>query len=128
MTNYIEIKSKHPEMIECFFAFSDQHLSKGIKEKIPEGKEIFSGGMGLYGTREGIKKFLAFYDAITVEIGEKCDPQEVYDYEYNNHECSYTCDDTEAIKIVVSYFGEEKSTKVKRRHAIIEIENLNFKT
>lgn len=126
---YLEIKAQQPEMFECFFAFSDEQLAKGKAEKIPEGKKIFSGGMGLYGTREGIDKLLAFYDSISEQIGKECDPQEVYNYEFNNYECGYLHDDTEAIKLVVSYFGEERAAKVKRRNgcAHVGINNLDFR-
>ena len=123
---YHEIKNRQPEMIECFFAFSTDQYNEGKAKMIPEGKKIFSAGRGLYGTKEGIEKLLAFYDAMTAEIGEKCDPQKVYNYEYDNHECSYTCTDDEVIKIVVSYFGEEKALTVKRRPASLKISELQF--
>jgi hypothetical protein len=122
---YLEIKNRHPEMIECFFAFSTEQFNEG-KKNIPEGKKILSATMGLYGTREGITKLLAFYDANTAEIGQKCDPQEVYDFEFDNHECSYTCDDTEVIKLIISYFGEEKAATVKRRHAFSKVADIKF--
>lgn len=124
MKTYREIKDQHPVMEECFFAFSNIQFEEGKKKAGIEDKKIYNGGMGLYGTKEGIKKFLDFYDNNTKEIAEKCDPQVVYDYEYDNHECSYTNDDTEVIKIVVCTFGEEKAKLVKRRHGYVAIDDL----
>jgi len=50
----------------------------------------------------------------------------IYDYEFGNYECDYIGDDTEAIKLVVSYFGEERAKTVKRKNgcAISNIDNL----
>ena len=48
------------------------------------------------------------------------DPQDVYNYEFGNHVCSYTCNDEEAIKIVVDYFGKERAKNVKRRFDYFE--------
>lgn len=111
-------------MEECFFAFSNSQFAEGIKKMGLENKKILDGGMGLYGTKEGIKKFMDFYDNNTKEVAENCDPQQVYDYEHDNHECSYTNDDREAIKIVVCTFGEEIAKTVKRRHGYMAIDNL----
>lgn len=115
--NYLEIKNQEPVLFECFFAFSNEQMAKGIKKTGIEGKEILSGGGGLYGTREGIKQLFDYYDNQSLEIAKNCDPQEVYNYEFGNHECSYTCDDSEAISIVVNYFGIERAKTVKRRFA-----------
>lgn len=76
---------------------------------------------GLFGTKEGIEKFMGFYDKQTERIAAECDPQEVYNYEFDNHECSYTNDDTEAIKLVCSYFGLERALTVKRRFGYFDI-------
>ena len=115
MATYQEIKNQQPVLFECFFAFSNQQYAEGIAKHNLEGKKIFRGFGGLFGTQEGIGKLYADYDAISKEISEKCDPQEVYDYEFNNHECSYVCDDSEAMKIVISYFKPEQYNEVKRR-------------
>lgn len=126
MKNYQELKNVQAPMIECFFAFSDSQFGEGVKKAGIEGKKIFRGPAGLYGTQEGIGNFLAFYDELTKEIGIECDPQEVYDYEFGNHECSYTGDDEEAIKIVVDYFGAERAKVVKRHFAFVNINELAF--
>lgn len=122
MKSYTTIKDRQPELFECFFAFSNKQFTEGRKKAGLEGKKICTlENIGLYGTREGIKKLLADYDAIDKEIAENCDPQEVYNYEFDNHECSYTNDDEEAINIVVRIFGTEKAKKIKRRFAYTNI-------
>jgi hypothetical protein len=115
--NYIKLKEEHAPCIDCFFAFSQGQMEKGIKEHNLEGKKIYSAGYGLYGTDEGIKNYLGFYGERSKRIAEQCEPQEVYNYEFDNHECSYTNDDSEAIGIVIGYFGAERAKEVKRRYA-----------
>jgi hypothetical protein len=115
MATYAEIKNKQPELIECFFAFSDKQYKEGIAKHNLEGKKIFRGIGGLFGTQEGIARLYADYDAINNEVTEQCDPQDVYDYEFVNRECSYIGDDTEAMKLVISYFDAEMYSEVKRR-------------
>ncbi len=103
-------------MHECFFAFNLEQFAQGKKiAKIPDGEKIFRAGFGLYGTHDGLRRYFAGIDAITARIPLECDPQDVYDYEFDNHECGYTVDDKPAIKLVVSYFGEERAKTVKRR-------------
>ena len=115
-------------MFECFFAFSNDQFKEGVKKLNLEGKKIFRGAGGLYGTKEGIKKLYADYDNISKQVAEQCNPQEAYEYEFDNHDCGYTGDDEEAIKIVVSYFGEERAKTVKRHNgcAYVNIDELNF--
>jgi hypothetical protein len=126
MKNYTELKHEQAPMIECFFAFDKKQFDEGVKKAGIEGKKILTGPAGLFGTREGISQFMDFYDKLSDQIGLECDPQEVYDDEFVNHECDYTGDDEEAIKIVVSYFSDDRSKEVKRRYARTPIENLNF--
>jgi hypothetical protein len=113
--SYSEIKEKQPVLTGCFFAFSNEQFAAGISEKGLEGKKIYRGSGGLYGTKEGIEALMNFYDNISIEITEKCTPAEVYEYEYWNHECEYIGDDSEAMKIVVSYFGEERAAEFSRK-------------
>jgi len=124
MSNYTEITSKQPELHECFFAFSNSQFHEGKKKAGIEDKKIYDGGYGLYGTKEGIKKLHSDYDLIDKEVADKCDPQDVYAYEFNNHECSYTNDDREAMSIVIRIFGKEKAKEVKRRFGYINIDDL----
>lgn len=127
MANYGVIKNRQPELFECFFAFSDKQFEEGVKKAGIEGKKIYRGIGGLYGTQEGIQKLYNYYDELDKEIVANCDPQEVYEHEFWNHECSYVCDDEEAIKIVAATFGDEKARTVKRRFAYTKIEDLNYR-
>lgn len=115
--SYSEIISKDPEMTNCFFAFSDSQFNEAVIKHKLQDEKILSAGHGLYGTSEGIRNFFDAYEVRSKKVTDTCDPQAVYKYEFGNHECSYTCDDTEAIKIVIDYFGEEKARIVKRRFA-----------
>lgn len=124
--SYPKIKNREPELRECFFAYSNEQFQQGVEEQKLQGKKIYRTHGGLFGTNEGIESLLKFYDELGKEISEKCTPQEVYDYEFGNHECSYTGIDTEAIKIVASYFTKEQTATVKRRFAFVKIEDLNF--
>jgi len=124
--DYKEIKNRQPELHECFFAFSNKQFEEGVKKVGIEGKKIYRGIGGLYGTHEGIKQLYDFYDSLGTEITRICSPQEVYDYEFANHECDYVGDDTEAIKIVASYFNEDKVKTVKRHCAHVRVDDLDF--
>jgi hypothetical protein len=124
MKTYKEIKSQQPVLFECFFAFGNDQFKEGKEKAGIVDKKIFDGGHGLYGTQEGIKKLFDDYDKIDQEIADNCNPQDVYDYEFTNHECSYTNDDESAIKIVVGIFGKEKAKEVKRHFGYIEIDKL----
>lgn len=122
MKNYAEIKDTQPVLFECFFAFSKEQFNEGKKKAGIEDKKILSGDSGLYGTKEGIQKLFSDYEKIDTEIAENCNPQDVYNYEFNNHECSYTNSDEEPINIVVRIFGKERAKQVKRRFAYAEID------
>ena len=62
-----------------------------------------------------VKEILAFSDKLNKMVKEECDPQEVYFYEYNNHECQYAFDgDYEAYELVSDIFGEDIASKIKR--------------
>lgn len=114
--SYFELKSQQAPCDGCWFAFSDQQFNEGkAKADIGDAK-IYSAGHGLYGTREGIQKFMDFYDAVDKQIADSCDPQEVYNYEFSNHECGYTCDDRDAFAIVVRIFGPDIAANVKRKY------------
>ncbi len=126
MSNYTTLKDQQPVLVDCFFAFSQSQINEGIEKQSLQDKKILRAAGGLFGTREGIQKLYDDYEAISKQITETCDPQEVYAYEFDNHECSYVGDDEEAIKLVVSYFGDERAKEVKRRFAVVKIENLKF--
>lgn len=118
---YQEYKAIQPTMNNCFFAFSKQQYDTGIRKHCLHGLKLFDGGFGLVGTKQGIQDFYDQYDKIDDAIKNDCDPQEVYNYEFSNHECSYTNDDEEAIKIVAGIFGVDKAMTVKRKYAYYKL-------
>lgn len=119
---YLDILSKKPELDKCFFAFNKKQFEEGkIKSGIEKSEDIFHWRAGLYGTKEGITKYLEFYTQLAKEISEECDPQEVYDYELSNCECKYSRDDTPAIETIIHYFGIETAKKVKRKFKVLNI-------
>ena len=90
-----------------------------------DGEKLVRLGGGGFATKDGAKRLLEFYESIDAKIKAECDPQEVYVYEYNNHECCIAWDgDLEAIKIVLSLFGEEAARKIKRYRASMSVDNL----
>lgn len=106
------------EMHDCFFAFSDQQFNEGVEKFNLHGKKLYHAGMGLYGTKEGIDDFFEQYKDPEKEIKEKCNPQEVYFFEYNNHECMINWEgDLDPIKIIISIWGEDVAKTIVRRSA-----------
>lgn len=103
---------------EYFYAFSQEQFNQQMKAKHLEGKKIYRGVYGLYGTNEGIDKLIEYIDGVSKRIKEECNPQEVYFYEYNNHECMIDWDgDLEAIKLIVTYWGADVARTIKRINA-----------
>lgn len=124
---YIEIKNTYPEKYKCFFAFNDKQFEEGkVKSGIQPGERIYRQTAGLFGTQEGLDKYRKDLDAILARIPQECNPQDVYGYEFANHECGYLGDDTAAIRMVVCYFGREVAKTVERRKgcAWADIDNL----
>lgn len=121
---YIEIRSGHPDIehFGCFFAFSNeqygQNLAAAIRAgRIKENEKLYYHPTvsGLHGTAEGIAAFLKAYDDRDAAIPIECDPQEIYFYEWNNHETMYSWDgDAEAIRIIISYFGTDVARALHR--------------
>jgi len=114
MNPYHEIRDKQPEYDEAFFSFSTEQFNDGLKKFNLSADDVKFCGAGLYATDKGFTKIDEFYKEQRKEIGEKCDPQKVYDYEYDNHECSYTNDDTAPLELIEYYFGKEGLSKIKR--------------
>lgn len=102
---------------DCFFAFGNKQFNEEKKRIRPlrEGEKYVSAGAGLYGTRDGLDRFFAALTAIDEKIKQECDPQEVYFYEYNNHECQLSWDgDVEPLNIVIRIWGDEAAAKIVR--------------
>lgn len=121
---YRELSDMHPEYHKgFFFAFSKKQVEEG-KEALmkngtwKEGQEIVHYGFGMFATPEGIKYVEEFYENRYKMMREECDPQEVYDYEYENHESFISLEgDRDAMELCISIFGEEIASKIKRRRA-----------
>jgi hypothetical protein len=122
--NYQEIKNQQPILRNCFFAFSKEQFNEGIAKHNLEGQKIYQAQGGLYGTNEGISELMNFYSELDERIANECDPQEVYDYEIANHECSYTNDDTDVMLAVMNTFGWRECTKIKRKYVTKDIGEL----
>ena len=129
MSAYTEIRDRiweGVEMGDCFFAFGKRQFEEAVKEKGLEESKILSAGQGLYGTKEGIENYvnrrIKQIEDLYAETRERCTSQEVYDYEFANHECGYICDDEEAIKRVIEVFGVTRTgNEVKRRFGYYDI-------
>lgn len=120
---YRQIKDTHPDADKygVFFAFSNKQFAEGYKHlvelgHIKDGDKILQDkDSGAFGTKEGLEGFFGFYDNNLAAIPKECDPQEVYFYEYNNHECMFSWDgDLEAIRIIRRYWGDDIAQQIKR--------------
>lgn len=112
--SYYEIKCEITEYRnpEVFYAFSQKQFDENRK-RIPEGEKIYQGFVsGQYGTYKGLTEMLNHIEAVEEKIRANCTPQEIYNYEYDNHECGYTGDDSEALEIVNHYFP---GAQIKRK-------------
>lgn len=119
----------HPPMEGCFFAFNDKQFEEGyeqIKHLLGENEKIVSvgNGSGLYGKREYIDRFFDFYNDKNKLIREQCDPQEVYYYEWNDHEVCYSHDDEDVIKIIIDIWGADVAKTIKRRYATQTVDQI----
>lgn len=123
INRYKAIKNEHPnaDKYGVFFAFSREQFAKGYKHlielgHIKDGDKICQDkDTGACGTKDGLAAFFKFYDDSRAAIPKECDPQEVYFYEYNNHECMLAWDgDKDAYDLIVGYWGEEVASKIVR--------------
>ena len=86
-------------------------MNDNLEGKFPEGVNLAPLGCQIKGSSY---RYLMDIGGLKAEVVENCSPQEVYDYEFLNHECGWTGDDEEAIQIVVHYFGVDRAKEVKR--------------
>lgn len=107
-----------------FFAFSEEQFDEGVRSLVERGlfhpdkgeKLVRVKDVGAFGTRDAWDAFHAACEERDEQIRKECSPQEVYFYEYNNHECMYGWDgDEPAWNIVISIFGEDRCKKEVRR-------------
>ena len=124
MNRYHELKNEHPKSEDygVFFAFSNEQFEEGRKGLIrkgylKEGEKVCQGPYGMFGSKDEIQRYLDFYAERGKRIKEECSPQEVYFYEFNNHECMVTCDDDDALRVVIDYFGNEAAHSIHRIYA-----------
>lgn len=112
---------------DMFCAFSKRQFEENRKTIRPlkDGEKYVDFGAGVFGTRDGIEKYLAFSDSIKKRIAEECDPQEVYCYEFNNYECCIAYDgDANAIRLVADYWGWDKAREIERWNGFYSIDYL----
>ena len=117
---YLELKSERPksENYGIFFAFNNEQFEEGRKRLIDkgylkDGETLCSAGAGTYGTKTEIDRFMKFYEEREAVMKKECNPQEVYFYEWNDHECMFGGDDA-AMKIVISVFGKKAAHTIHR--------------
>ena len=115
MSKYYELTEEFSKIkVEgIFFAFGQKQFDEN-KKCIPEGEKIYGTDFGMYGTKTGFKAYTAAQKAVEEKIKAECTAQEIYEYEYANHECDYTGDDEEAFDIVLGYFP---TADIKRKRA-----------
>lgn len=112
---------------DMFCAFSKKQFEENRKTIRPlkDGEKYVDFGAGVFGTRDGIEKYLAFSESINKRIAEECAPQEVYCYEFNNYECCIAYDgDANAIRLVADYWGWDKAREIERCNCFYSIDYL----
>lgn len=114
-----ESQSKLPlDKWGVFFAYSKDQFDRGYKGLvqrglIKEGDKVASFGQGVYGLRDGMKRWVEECEKIDRQIAAECDPYEVYCEEYNNYECCIAWEgDERAVEKVLTLFGYERTRAV----------------
>lgn len=121
--NYAKLKQRQAPLFECFFAFNQKQFDQGLEKTGLDRSDVISPGMGLYGSRRGVEALRKFNQE-THQLMSQCNPQEVYDYEFDNHECDYVGSDFQAMEFVLSLFPVEKVRKIQRRWDMTPIEKI----
>lgn len=123
ISRYYQLRWKEqPDLDELgiFFAFSKEQYARGVeglKKRgfIQEESELRQGTAGAIGSAQSLSKMYEAYREIDRKIVAECDPQEVYFWEFNNHETPYGWDgDLEIMKIIVGLWGFETAVGLKR--------------
>lgn len=116
-----------PPAGDYFWAFSQEQFDRAIKDKHLEEANIVrvSGCGGLYGTSKAIADLEAYYVSVAKRIKNECNPQEVYFWEYNNHECMYSYEgDESAIQLIIDYWGADVARTIVRIDGVKPIDEL----
>ena len=133
---YHELRyEKQPDLpaMGIFCAFSNSQFEEGVaslKKRgfIKDTSELKKGPVGCFGTSASFAKLYKAYDEIWEEIRTRCDPQEVYFYEFNNHETPYSWEgDMETMRLIVDIWGYDIAISLRRycRTNDAEISKLN---
>ena len=114
-----------------FFAFTDKQYDEGYQDLIDRGiisreDKIYrlpiSGG---FGTKAGYEQMMNYYSSCTEKIRKECDPQEVYFYQWNNHECMIAYDgDLDAIRYIYNIWGEKVARNIVRYREFCSIDQI----
>lgn len=127
---YIELKNDQPDAEGVFFAFSKKQFEEGVDQLIQKGQfqpggKLLSVGSGMFGTKEGLDKYFKHCENREELIKKECDPQEVYFYEFNNHESMIDWDgDKCAIEIVCDLWGKDVAKSLVRLRAFYDLDEL----
>lgn len=126
LDRYYQLAYKNnPPEGEYFYAFSVDQVKQGIAAKHLENEKIYRASGGLFGTKVGIDNLFKHFDAINELIKADCNPQEVYFFEYNNHECMYSYEgDEPAIKLIIDYWGADVARTIVRIDGTTPIDEL----
>ena len=121
---------EQPPKGNYFWAFDRKQLAAGymrLKESgaVSEPNQLVKAGGGLFGTRQALHDLHMWEIKRGARIADECDPQEVYLYEYNNHESFISWDgDLEPIMIIISIWGYEVAQKIERLSITKTIEQI----
>lgn len=113
---------------DIFWAFSNQQFADGLKSirTLKDGEKLVRIGAGGFGTRDGVDRWLKCLREYDDRIKSECDPQEVYCYEYNNHESFISWDgDMGAIQVIIDIWGIDVAKSINRLSAVYSIEELS---
>lgn len=132
LKQYHQIKegTYHHKFEGVFFAFSNDQFREGCKSiGIDPDSDlhgvIYRSVGGCYGTRKGLDAMYKFYESVDEQIKTVCDPQEVYLYEYNNHEGCINFDgDAEAVELIIDTWGADVARELVRFRAMYTIDEI----
>lgn len=131
IARYKQLKEEpqNKEYKGVFWAFDQKQFDDGcerVKHLLAEGEKIIRFGGGGYGVKKYVDAMFDEYKKARERIAQECDPQEVYCYEYNNHECMYSIGegDMPAIEYIINTFGEDVARKIERHSAYHSIDTI----